>query len=343
MAGDGMSRSRATVMAGVAGLLGAAALPAQDSCDSGVVCRGFEFEAAYTGEFHEGVHGGLKTGAALSHMGVLAGSWQGASLWNVARFDAGASVMVMAGDSVSAELVGDLQGLNNIEAATGARLYEVWTETRFGAAGSTSLRAGLMDLNGEFDTPETSSLFVGPPHGIGSEFAMSGSNGPAIWPATGLGLRLQGSMARDLEWRVAAYEGQPGKPDDDSFANLRLSRDEGALLVGEMSWKPERVNKLQLGAWRYSAAFPLLDPARAAERRRGNQGAYALIDAPVMQLGASRLDAALRVGTADKDFNPVSHYAGAAITLSNPWLRNSEDAIGVARGLGPARARPGGS
>lgn len=43
-----------------------------------------------------------------------------------------------------------------------------------------SLLFGLYDLNSEFDTQETSSIFINPSHDIGAEYAQSGKNLPSI-------------------------------------------------------------------------------------------------------------------------------------------------------------------
>ncbi len=95
----------------------------------------------------------------------------------------------LGGDDISGDFIGDIHGVNNIEAPDAWHLYEFWSEFNFGGRANTSLRMGLLDLNADFDAPVTSALFVGPVHGIGTEFAQTGSNGPAIFPVTGLGIR----------------------------------------------------------------------------------------------------------------------------------------------------------
>ena len=103
--------------------------------------------------------------------------------------------MHVGGDDISGEFVGDLHGVNNIEAPDAWHLYEFWSEFSFGGRANTSLRMGLLDINADFDTPVTSGLFVGSPHGIGTEFSQTGGNGPSVWPVTGLGIRLAGRLS----------------------------------------------------------------------------------------------------------------------------------------------------
>ena len=105
----------------------------------------------------------------------------------------------------------------------------MWTEFAFGGNTHTTLRAGVLDLNAEFDAPETLGLFVGSPHGIGTEFSQTGSAGPSVWPVTGLGIRAAGAWENGLSWRFGVYDGAPGSADGTGFSDLHVSSDEGAL------------------------------------------------------------------------------------------------------------------
>ncbi len=192
---------------------------AQDAADAPALVIG----ATYTGDLRRNTTGGLETGTAYSQMLKLGADWSNDTLFQEASLSASASVMYMSGDGISADYVGDLQGLNNIESDTGWRLYEVWTEFAFGGSSNTTVRAGVLDLNAEFDAPETLGLFVAPPHGIGTDFSQSGSAGPSIWPVTGLGVRAAGGWENGLDWRLGVYDGAPGGPDGDDFSHIHVS------------------------------------------------------------------------------------------------------------------------
>lgn len=319
----------ATVIAGCLASCGVAAQEAGTSgCPDGEGCPGVELGAQYLGELHDNLRGGQSTGTAWSHLARAGVLWTVQPATGVASVTSHLSVMAMEGGGISGRRVGDLQGISNIEADSGVRLYEFWTEARFGA-GTTSLRGGFLDLNTEFDVPYTSVLFVSPSHGIGSEFGMSGSNGPAIWPSTGLGLRAAGQFGAGSEWRLAVFEGQPGKPDSTPFARVDLTRAEGALLIGEVSLFPDWSNKLQFGGWHYTARFQPLDPGATAGGR-DNRGAYALVDLPIARRGATRLDLGLRAGKAAADYNAVGTYLGIAVTASQFADRWPADQVGLA-------------
>jgi porin len=240
--------------------------------------------------------------------------------------------MYIGGDGISSEYVGDLQGINNIEADAGWRLYEMWTELAFGSRSQTTLRAGVLDMNAEFDTPETTGLFVASPHGIGTDLSQSGSAGPSVWPTTGLGIRAAGAAENGFAWRVGLYDGAPGGKDGNEFSSLKISSEEGALAIGELVYSSEHVNKISLGAWGYSARFERIDAELQpdAEPAKGNHGFYTLIDLPLGSAGDARFDGALRMGTASKEFNPVDRYVGLAFTTSGFSAARPDDAFGVA-------------
>jgi porin len=319
------------ILAGCALLGGALPALAQDEC-AVPDCSGVALNFNYAGDLRDNTTGGIKTGTAYSQMLTLGLDWSSDSLFSDARVTGSAAVMYMGGDHISGDYVGDLQGLNNIEADTGWILYEAWTEFAFGGKTNTTLRTGVLDLNAEFDAPETLGLFVGPPHGIGTEFSQTGSAGPSIWPLTGLGIRAAGGFENGLTWRFGVYDGAPGSADGTAFANLHVSSDEGALLIGELAYSSERINKISFGAWNYTARFDRIDAELLANPtpENGNQGFYALIDLSLGEIGDTAFDGALRVGNAKAQFNPVDNYVGAALTASNFWAGRPDDAIGIA-------------
>jgi porin len=300
-------------------------------CGDGA-CPGLDLAAGYTADFRRNTRGGLARGNAASGLFEAGLAWRSDSLLPGAMVTTSASLIHVGGDAISGELVGDLQGLNNIEADAGWYLYDLWTEVSFGARQAASVRAGFLDLNAEFDTSDTAGFFIGPPFGIGTDLAQSGENGPGIFPVTALGLRLGGTLGDELHWRMAAYEGTPGRTDRHRFATASLQEGEGALLIGELDLTPRHLHKLAFGAWTYTTSFEPIDAAVTgdARRRRGNQGAYAMVDAPLGSSGGLRLDGMLRAGLADTRFNAVGTYVGAAMVASNLLASRPDDAIGIA-------------
>ena len=170
--------------------------------------------------------------------------------------------------------------VSNIDAGTrAARLYEAWIEQRL-AGDRLSLKAGLYDLNSEFDTTESGGLFLNSSHGIGPDFSQTGENGPSIFPVTSLAFRAEYSLSENLLLRTAVLDGVPGDPDRPRRTAVKLSSDDGALLVAELNYLDERA-KVAVGSWRYTARFEdTLATAQAGEpvERKGNQGFYMLAE-----------------------------------------------------------------
>lgn len=276
-----------------------------------------EFAASYIGEGWSVREGGLATGERyLDHLDVSvttdlerAIGWRGATFF--------AQGVYNNGESLTDDLVGDLQAVSNIDGGGPARIHQLWLEQRFAGA---SVLAGLYDINGEFDTTETGGLFINGSHGMGADFGQSGANGPSIYPVTGLAVRGSVEVAEGWTVRAAVAEGDPGDVDD--APSLRLTSDEGALLVLETAYE-NAGGKFAVGGWRYTAEF---EPISGGAPGSGNGGFYALAE---RKLG-ERLAGFVRAGVADDTFNPIKAYVGGGVSLTGPIAARPDDQIGVA-------------
>jgi porin len=284
--------------------------------------------ASYTGDFRRNTTGGMAVGDAYADSFDLGFEWTATGLFSAATMTTSVSLMHLGGEGISGRYVGDAQGINNIEADHGWYLYESWVEFSFGEHGY-SLRSGVLDLNAEFDTPVTSGLFTQSSFGVGPELSQTGRRGPGIWPTTGLGLRAAGDFAANAHWRVGAYDAAPGN-DEGAFTSVRVSRRDGALLIGELECSTARIHKLSFGAWAYTARFDRIDAdLTAAPPARGNEGFYTLLDLKLGAVGETDFDAALRAGTASGRFNAFDRYAGAAVTATHLSVARPDDALGL--------------
>jgi porin len=313
--------------------LGAVSAVAQGGdCAADSRCPSLELGAAYAVDLRRNMSGGFATGTALSGLLELGAVWKSDGLIPNAFVTTRASVIYSDGDALSADLVGDLQGLNNIEAPPGWRLYEVWSEISFGSQQAASARAGFLDLNAEFDVSDTFGFFIGPPFGIGTDLAQTGENGPAVFPVTSLGLRLAGRIGESAAWRMAAFDGVPGRVDSNSFVAVDVTHNQGALLIGELEFSPPGVSKIAVGAWSYTASFDRIDAQaiNSGVRAKGNRGAYALVDAPLGTIGSIEFNGAVRMGVADSRFNAVKIYVGGALLVSHIVASRPDDALGLA-------------
>lgn len=281
-------------------------------------------QATYTGEVMSNASGGLKRGTRYldnfdlvfeADLEALVG-WNGAQVHIYGLYNNGHSI---------SDLVGDTQAVSNIETGTSAlRLHEAWVDQKVGE--HVSLRAGLYDLNSEFDALDAAGLFVSSPHGIGTDFAQSGQNGPSIFPSTSLAARLAVSPAEGWTVRAAVLDGVPGNPAHPGRTAVKLGHGDGALLVGEVE-APLGGGKLLLGHWRYTADFDRNDGNAPGD---GNSGTYVRAEVPLIERSGRKVDAFARLGTASGRYNMFDRFASGGLKFSGWVPGREEDEFGIA-------------
>lgn len=276
---------------------------------------------AYTADVMAVASGGRRTGVRyLDNLDVTitadmerVAGWGGTTIFLYGLYNNGTSISDLAGDAFA---------VSNIETGVqAARLYEAWIEKNFDTG--LSLKAGLYDLNSEFDNLEASGLFVGSAHGIGTDISQAGLNGPSIFPLTSLALRVEQEFSPALSVRAALLDGVPGDPDDPGATAIRLSRKDGVLGIAELdvSFGDAR---LLLGHWRYSADFEDFEGIGDS----GNSGTYLRGEMPL----ASEASGFFRLGVAEGRFNPFSTFASAGVTVTNLLAEDDEMGLAVAHG-----------
>lgn len=295
-------------------------------CDDG---NALTVAATYTGEQWRQVHGGQATGARyLDNLDITIDADAGriAGLEGLQLF---ADLLYNNGHSLN-ELTGAAQGVSNIEASNALRLYELWTQWNFGS-GEQSLRIGLYDLNSEFDSIETAGLFVNPSHGIGPDLAQTGQNGPSIFPVTSLGARLSQAWGA---WsaQMAVLDAVPGDLEHPDRTTVRLSEDEGALIVGEANYRSSAV-RVGVGYWQYTADFDRhsSDGSDDALAHDKNAGVYAIVERPMFANKSANMNVFVRAGFANGHVNAVDHYLGTGVVYSvNSEAREHQIGLAVA-------------
>ena len=224
--------------------------------------------------------------------------------------------------------LGTSQGLSNLEVAqSAARLYATWIERDFKSTG-TRLLFGLYDLNSEFYATEASGLLINPSFGIGIDFSQSGRNGPSIFPNLGLSLRLRQALGDSHYLQVAVIDGVPGDPEHPGRTVVRLSRDDGALLVAEAGWQEHDADGPKpghwgVGVWHYTSRSARIDGG-APQR---NQGAYALAQTALWGAEAQRASGFVRAGVANREINAVDLAFDAGLLALRPLGERGPDAV----------------
>ncbi len=296
----------------------------------------FTFTGAYVVDLLGDLDGGKARGGRYLDFIKLSAAYDGAA---AGRPDLTALVSIehVNGADISNDLIGASQAVSNIEATPEAfRLYEAWVRKGF-LGGAGAVKAGLIDLNANFDVQETAALFLNSSDGIGADFADTGLNGPSIFPTPALAVTASWRPAAAWTAQAGVFDGVAGDPDNRGrFVAVQFSPRDGTLLVAQVERRFGDAARLEAGAWTYTATFAALDQTGAAGQPRrigGNGGLYGLIEGRLTATPRSKdggLSGWLRVGVANGDINRVADYLGAGLVYTGLLPGRDQDQAGVA-------------
>ncbi|WP_420318536.1 carbohydrate porin [Ekhidna sp.] len=314
-----------------------------------------EFEAIYSAMPWYNASGGIKTGFVYIDNADITAKVNFDQLFglkdNLSLFIYG---LGNNGDMAS-EYVGDFQIASNIEAPQAWRIFEFWIQHNI-FNDRVSFLAGLYDLNSEFDVLRPGTLFINSSFGIGAEYAQSGQNGPSIFPISSLGMRIATFIGDRTRLRLVVLDAVPGDPNDLTSNEISISREQGALIAGELSiytskdfHDDQRVfersyetrrrkvgrqfdvykkDKINIGGWYYTSDFYEINNQTRSDR--GNYGIY-IGGQRYFQLNDREDYIALfaRYGLANSRFNRLGSALSGGFVISNP-ISKVDDNFGLA-------------
>lgn len=267
-----------------------------------------EFGATYTGDILAAASGSPDGGTDMVGRADAWIDFEGAPA-GIESLSAHVDLMAVHGPDFSGRRVGAYQTISSLEADTLPHVYEAWVQWR--ASPIIAAKAGLMDLNAEFDIQNTGAIFVNSTFGIGPDISQSGLAGPSIFPmtASALVVRLQHGR-KGLAFGV--FDALAGARHDPRRVAVRLPGTTGALLIAEARL-PVGPWLLQFGGWHYTTRFDALHPgARPAVSR----GAYGMLEGAITR----KIAGWIRAGVADARANPVTSYVGGgAVATFGAW------------------------
>jgi porin len=297
----------------------------------------FAFAASNVSDVLADVDGGVRTGTRLLDKLDLTATYASDENGPLSGWSAFADLQWTDAVDFNGRLAGTLQGISNIDAPSDVRLLDAWVARDF--AGIGGVKAGIVDLNSEFDVQTTGALFLNPSHGIGPDFSQSGENGPSIFPSTGLGLIVWWLPGEHWQVKAGLFEGVTGDPVHPGRESIALTGHEGALLLLEVRNHITPHFVLGTGAWTYTAAFSAFDGSTA----HGNAGIYAIADGKLIAVEGDDnkgLNGWLRVGFANAAINPVQAYVGGGLVYTGVFAQADQAGFAVAVGrLGGAARR----
>lgn len=184
------------------------------------------------------VAGGMRrdgTGATLALMGLdldlerATGWWPGGSL-RISGYGYGHL------RSISGDIVGDLNGVSNIEAPPGWRWFELWLHQDV-AGGALGLTLGNLAVDSDFAVTDYGAIFLNGGFGWTQYIPQAPGQNPPAYPFAGPGARLQAALAEGLELQVGIYDGDAldggGRLDG---LGWELNGQSGWLAAAQLAW-----------------------------------------------------------------------------------------------------------
>jgi porin len=318
---------------------------------------GVTFTFSYTNDFLANVGGGIKTGAVgigifqpqinLDLQKLL--GWEG-DLVHIHG-------LVTHGPLFSANYLGNILAVSNLEAGPVARLYALWYEHN--APGDRwSVRAGLMLGDSQFLQSDTASSFIN--NGISWPTFLA-ANLPASGPAYPLpapGIRVRVKPRDDIMLQAAVFTGDPsGGIGSNQPVPLPtgtvFSFSGGAFVIAEASYLPNQgkdapglPGAYRIGAWYHTSShfadqrFDITGLSLASPQstgipleHAGDYGVYGVIDQTLYRVPGTDdqgLSAFLRAGGVPNDRNLISFYADGGLLYKGLVPGRPDDKVGVA-------------
>ena len=292
----------------------------------------FSFSGAITADLISDIAGGVTRGAKLLTKTSVSAAYDGAAD-DHPGWTAQATLQYSKGGHISGDNVGDIQGVDNIEAFNALRLYELWVARQF-RDGKLGFKFGFTDLNVDFDTQQVAALFINASHGVGPELSHSGLNGPSIYPTTTLALSGFVKTSDTLTLRAGVFNGLAGTPTHPGLFALRISAAQGAMLVAQAEKTSASGLRAVLGAWDYTARFDSLhetDPLGNTQRASRMRGAYGLVEGQILSgaSGGHALSGWVRAGLGDPVVSRISGYVGGGLVATGLIKGRDEDQSGL--------------
>lgn len=285
------------------------------------------FEASYVGDLINNFSGGIKTGSAYLGMAKIhlgfdtekAGLWNGGQLYLNAANTHGATP--------SADMLGDMQVVSNIEAGNHTYLQELWYKQ---ALGKVELTVGLQDLNVEFANSEYGGLFLNSSFGILPVISTNFS--APIFPLTTLGITAKWNLSNKFSLLGAVYDGNPTDFEYNPYnIKWRLSSGDGVLAIAEVQYHTA-VGALpatyKLGAYFHNHKLNEIEGVDSPDYNLG--GFYAYGDQKVWERDHRSLGLFAQLGYSPSDASINNTYVGLGANYSGLFNSHGKDVLGLA-------------
>lgn len=249
--------------------------------------------------------GGIKRGSGWLGNLDLTADFDLEKLAGVKGLSLSAYILGDHGDDPT-EFAGDSFATSNIESPDAFKFYEFYLKQKLDER--LSLLFGLRDLNADFDSLESSKVFINSAFGITPALSQTGVNGPSIFPVTALALSVNYQSPGGTYLRTAAFNAIAGDPNNPYRNRVTTSQDKGLLCIWEGGRSKEGDFKLGAGAWVYTKPTDTIDTSKTA---RNDRGYYLLAEKAL----SSRWTVFVKHGAAQAEVNSFKNSTEAGIVF----------------------------
>ncbi|KIL99962.1 Carbohydrate-selective porin [Paramagnetospirillum magnetotacticum MS-1] len=323
--------------------------------------KGIKVNAAYTSEVLGNVSGGIKRRAvadALLQVDVDADLEQAIG-WKGGAFHV--TGLNIQGRQLSANFIGNLIPVRDIEAAPSTRLFSLWLQQSM-LDDKVSLRFGQIPMQEEFFTSVVATNLINSAFGWPGAFAANMQSGGGGYPVSNLGTRIKVQATEEVAVLGGVFTGNvaPGTNAGNDAQKRNRSGvdytvDQAPVWFSEMQYGINQEKgaaglpkMFKLGGWyyngratdqRYDIAGVSLGSNAAGSARtvRGNWAAYGIFDGMLYKEAGTEdlgLSAFLRVTGLPDDRNQMPFYFDSGLSYKGPLEGRDDDvaAIGFAFG-----------
>ncbi len=299
--------------------------------------QGFGLLFDYSSDNQSNLLGGLHQAGAYQHKVELIGAADGEAVvgWP------GATLLVHLVHTTGSDIVegvGAAQATSNLGSMRATRLHQAWLQQRI-FNNRLSLLAGLYDLNSEFYLTPVSSLFLNSSFLVGKDFSQTGA---AAFPFSALGFRVKADFPPYIAVKLAAVDAVPDTRVGKFIPDIRISKTDGVLLMGEVNFfyhddnASSPTGTYSFGVWHYSA--PAHEINRTAlsglhHETNANFGYYATGEQRVFsEVSDPRqgLNIFARFGFANGHIHRYNFNISGGVTYTGLLARRDSDKVGLA-------------
>jgi porin len=279
----------------------------------------FKFNASYIGDVVCNFNGGIKKGTTYLGLANIKVDFN----TGIANWWKGGEAFINAGNTHGGEpsndLIGDFQGVSNIEAGDHSFLYELWYKQRIG---KVDITVGQQDLNASFATCENGALFTNSSFGIHS--SISDNVSPPIFPLTALGANIQWNISDRYLWEAAIFDGTPGDFENNPYnAKWEWNKDKGFLAITEFQIHKSLL-KGKAATYKMGVYYHERNDTLNTQKRDG--GFYFVGD---QQISAD-LSVFSQLGLSPKKLNKNNRYFSIGLNYKGIINKRPDDQFGLA-------------